>query len=83
MRISDKTSPEMVWSLLTEIWNLKPPTLVLSLLGGNGSDTLNSKIKLSLEEGLPKVSNKLLLMTVLKPFSILIIYKYENITMLE
>jgi len=55
IRISDSTSIEMVWSLLTKSWDLKLPRLVLSVLGGDDSEKLNSPIKHALEEGIAKI----------------------------
>ena len=61
VRIADNTTPEAIWDLTKKVWALKPPTLSLSIVGGNRKTQLDVNIKHSLEGGLGKVCSRRLM----------------------
>ena len=55
IRLSDSTSVDKLWFMMKHYWSLKPPTLILSIIGGNTDLQLDMDVKKSLEGGLAKV----------------------------
>ena len=41
--------------MMKHYWSLKPPTLIVSVVGGNRDGTINVEVKKALEEGFAKV----------------------------
>ncbi|XP_064618804.1 transient receptor potential cation channel subfamily M member-like 2 isoform X2 [Lineus longissimus] len=52
IRLADNTAYEDVWTLLKDYWNVKPPTLIISVTGGNKSFHLSRKMEQAFQDGL-------------------------------
>ncbi|XP_035531934.1 transient receptor potential cation channel subfamily M member 2 [Morone saxatilis] len=55
-RVSTDTSPETLYELLTEQWNLSPPNLLISVTGGAKNFYLKARLKNMFHRGLIKVA---------------------------
>uniref|UniRef100_A0A3B3UVA2 Transient receptor potential cation channel, subfamily M, member 2 n=1 Tax=Poecilia latipinna TaxID=48699 RepID=A0A3B3UVA2_9TELE len=55
-RVAADTSPELLYELLTKQWNIKPPSLVISVTGGAKKFYLKSNLKKIFYRGLIKVA---------------------------
>ena len=55
IRLSDATSVERISILLREVWGLKLPKLLVSIVGGNKENSIPGKILSILGNGLAKV----------------------------
>ncbi|XP_045910552.1 transient receptor potential cation channel subfamily M member 2 isoform X2 [Micropterus dolomieu] len=56
VRVSTDTSPEILYQLLTEQWNLSPPNLLISVTGGAKNFHLKARLKNMFHRGLIKVA---------------------------
>uniref|UniRef100_A0A4W6FEJ6 Transient receptor potential cation channel, subfamily M, member 2 n=1 Tax=Lates calcarifer TaxID=8187 RepID=A0A4W6FEJ6_LATCA len=56
VRVSTDTSPEVLYSLLTEQWKLSPPNLLISVTGGAKNFYLKARLKNMFHRGLIKVA---------------------------
>ncbi|KAA8588234.1 hypothetical protein FQN60_001428 [Etheostoma spectabile] len=56
VRVSTDTSPELLYQLLTEQWNLSPPNLLISVTGGARNFHLKAHLKNMFHRGLIKVA---------------------------
>ncbi|XP_037345414.2 transient receptor potential cation channel subfamily M member 2 [Pungitius pungitius] len=55
-RVSTDTSPEVLYQLLTEQWNLSPPNLLISVTGGAKNFYLRARLESMFHRGLIKVA---------------------------
>ena len=46
---------DRLWYLIKNHWKLKPPTLIISIIGGNSDVKVNMDVKRALEDGLTEV----------------------------
>uniref|UniRef100_A0A3Q1FJK9 Transient receptor potential cation channel, subfamily M, member 2 n=1 Tax=Acanthochromis polyacanthus TaxID=80966 RepID=A0A3Q1FJK9_9TELE len=56
VRVSTDTSPEALYHLLTELWKLPPPNLLISVTGGAKNFYLKTRLKNMFHRGLIKVA---------------------------
>ncbi|XP_057568822.1 transient receptor potential cation channel subfamily M member 4 isoform X2 [Hippopotamus amphibius kiboko] len=56
LRLSDRTDPATVYNLVTNIWGFRAPNLVVSVLGGSGSPTLQTWLQDLLRRGLVRAA---------------------------
>ncbi|XP_034741954.1 transient receptor potential cation channel subfamily M member 2 [Etheostoma cragini] len=56
VRVSTDTSPELLYKLLTEQWELSPPNLLISVTGGAKNFHLKARLKNVFHRGLIKVA---------------------------
>uniref|UniRef100_A0A8C3VZA9 Transient receptor potential cation channel subfamily M member 4 n=1 Tax=Catagonus wagneri TaxID=51154 RepID=A0A8C3VZA9_9CETA len=56
LRLSDRTDPATVYNLVTHIWGFRAPNLVVSVLGGSGSPTLQTWLQDLLRRGLVRAA---------------------------
>ncbi|XP_053462912.1 transient receptor potential cation channel subfamily M member 4 isoform X1 [Nycticebus coucang] len=56
LRLSDRTDPATVYSLVTRTWGFRAPNLVVSVLGGSGGPVLQSWLQDLLRRGLVRAA---------------------------
>ncbi|XP_066544628.1 transient receptor potential cation channel subfamily M member 2 [Amia ocellicauda] len=57
VRVSSDTSPETLYQLVTEYWNLSPPNLLISVTGGAKNFYMKAQLKSMFRRGLIKVAH--------------------------
>uniref|UniRef100_A0A8C9SF99 Transient receptor potential cation channel subfamily M member 4 n=1 Tax=Scleropages formosus TaxID=113540 RepID=A0A8C9SF99_SCLFO len=56
LRMSCDTPPQVIYSLLTTHWNVPPPNLVVSVVGGEGCEKVKTWVREVLRQGLVKAA---------------------------
>ncbi|KAF5925926.1 hypothetical protein HPG69_000417 [Diceros bicornis minor] len=56
LRLSDRTDPATIYSLVTRTWGFRAPNLVVSVLGGSGGPTLQTWLQDLLRRGLVRAA---------------------------
>ncbi|KAM4704077.1 transient receptor potential cation channel subfamily M member 4 [Rhinophrynus dorsalis] len=56
VRLSNETDPSIVYNLITNIWDIPPPNLVVSVVGGDGDFKIRTWLKDVLRKGLVKAA---------------------------
>lgn len=56
LRLSDRTDPATVYSLVTRTWGFRAPNLVVSVLGGSGGPVLQTWLQDLLRRGLVRAA---------------------------
>ncbi|XP_064237127.1 transient receptor potential cation channel subfamily M member 4 isoform X1 [Aotus nancymaae] len=56
LRLSDRTDPATVYSLVTRMWGFRAPNLVVSVLGGSGGPVLQTWLQDLLRRGLVRAA---------------------------
>ncbi|XP_041093468.1 transient receptor potential cation channel subfamily M member 4a [Polyodon spathula] len=56
LRLSSDTKPQVVYSMITHHWQIPPPSLVVSVVGGDGNFEIKSWVKDVLRQGLVKAA---------------------------
>ncbi|KAM9755682.1 transient receptor potential cation channel subfamily M member 4 isoform 5-T5 [Dama dama] len=56
LRLSDRTDPATVYTLVTKVWGFRAPNLVVSVLGGSGGPTLQTWLQDLLRRGLVRAA---------------------------
>lgn len=56
LRLSDRTDPATVYSLVTRTWGFRAPNLVVSVLGGSGGPILQTWLQDLLRSGLVRAA---------------------------
>lgn len=57
MRVSDDTDMDEIMYLLTDIWGLQRPNLLISVTGGAKNITMSKKLKDAFKKGLLKTAH--------------------------
>lgn len=56
LRLSDRTDPATVYTLVTKVWGFRAPNLVVSVLGGSGGPILQTWLQDLLRRGLVRAA---------------------------
>ncbi|XP_034045698.1 transient receptor potential cation channel subfamily M member 4a [Thalassophryne amazonica] len=58
VRLSSDTPPQIIYTLMTSHWGLPPPNMVVSVVGGEGSDKIKTWVKDVLRNGLVRAAQR-------------------------